>query len=902
MTKRVGAALYDTTRKDEFKLICDVTRGLSKEDVLKSRSKFGSNTIKRGKKRSFLSKFISNLGDPIIKILIGALVINVAFMMKNINWPETRGIECAVLIATLVSTISEHGSEAAFEKMNEQNGGRKVTVMRGGKKRDIPEEEIVSGDVIYVGAGMSIPADCFIISGSVSVNQAPLTGESNDIKKYPHKLYGNEIEPLKESTGAGDASKIYKGCLCTKGECKAVVYSVGETTEYGRIAKELIREDKKSPLKERLSELAKTVSYLGYVAAFMIIVAYLFNAVVIDSSWNPAIILLRLKDVRFLLSEILNAITLGVSVIVVAVPEGLPMMITVVLSSNMKRMLRSGVLVRKMVGIETAGCMNILFTDKTGTLTSGNMTVRKVVTTYGEFNNAGDLMRSSSIDFNTLLSDYLVGETYRTPTEKALISFAKGASNRTALTLTEKLKFNSDNKYSACLYESSGIKKCAVLGAAEKLLSMCDYALSETGTVRLFDSCLKDSIKRVIKNETAKCSRILVLAGADAASWRDIQCDRRTQLIFYALISIRDEVRKDIISSVREAEGAGVQVVMVTGDNVDTAVAVANETGIINDKYFVDISGEQLRGMTDDELKELLPKLAVVSRALPSDKHRLVSVSGKMGLVSGMTGDGINDAPSLKEADVGFAMGSGSDVAKKAADIILTNNSFKSITNAILYGRCVFESIRKFISFQLTMNLCALGVSLIGPFIGIESPITVIQMLWVNIIMDTLGGLAFAGEIPLAEYMRRAPMKRNDKILTSKMVSQILCCGIYTLALCIFFLKVPFFKSLISSENDTYFLTCFFALFLFCGLFNSFNSRAPVGGLFSHIAGNKAFISILLFVTAAQLGIIFFGGETFRCVPVSPRDLLICFVLSSSVIPIDQIRKKLSGQISARRG
>ncbi len=889
--KTVSVDALDTERA----IVTDLNKGLAEDVVSLSRSVRGKNKMPKNKRKSFLAKFAENLGDPIIRILIGALIINVLFMMKNINWPETIGIACAILVAALVSTISEYGSENAFEKLNERSGKGYVTVIRSGTRREINSEDIVSGDLILVAAGMSIPADCVVVSGSVGVNQAPLTGEAAELKKTSGVLYGESFDVAADGDAAPESSKIYKGCLCTKGECKAVVINVGERTEYGKIAHSLVREDRKSPLKERLSELAKTVSYLGYFAAFMIMAAYLVNSIVIDSGWNASVILLRIKDVRYIVSEILNAVTLGVSVIVMAVPEGLPMMITVVLSSNMKKMLRSGVLVRKMVGIETAGCMNVLFTDKTGTVTTGNMSVRKIITSSGEFIKSSDLSNHAVYrEFVPLISDYLIGNTYRTATEKALVNFCKGTDSKCRTAVCKKLKFNSQNKYSACVYETSGIKKCAALGAAEKLLSSCKYYLAENGKVNVLNQSMKSRIFAAIKEETTDCARVMALTTSDLSCWDDICESRSTEYVFCALISIRDEIRHDIVSSVREATDAGVHVVMVTGDNRDTAEAIAREAGIINEKYTRSISGEELRSIDDEELKSILPKLAVVSRAMPQDKLRLVDISGKLGLVSGMTGDGINDAPSLKAADVGFAMGSGSDVAKEASDIILTNNSFSSITKAILYGRCVFESIRKFITFQLTMNLCALGVSLIGPFIGVESPITVIQMLWVNIIMDTLGGLAFAGEIPLKEYVKRPPMKRNAKILTGKMTCQILCCGLYTLALCIAFLKLPVFRRIISTESDTYFLTCFFALFIFCGLFNSFNARAPVGKLFSHISGNKAFIFIIAFVSVAQLTIIYFGGEIFRCTPVSLRDLGICFIISATVIPVDQIRKKIA--------
>ena len=854
--------------------ICtDTEYGLDAEEVARSRRLYGANVLERTRRRSFLAKFISNLSDPIIRILIGALIINTALNFRNINIPETVGIACAVLIATVVSTVSEQGSEAAFEKLKESAGRGKVTVRRAGRTKEIMTEELVTGDVCFIRAGMKIPADCVIADGAVSSNEAPLTGEAADVKK---------------ARGA----TLYKGCLCTSGECVAVVTRVGGATEYGKIAGNVSAEDRKSPLKERLGELARSVSRLGYFAAGLIVTVYLFNSIVVDSGWNGAVIAERVKDVKFILSSIINAVTLGVSVLVVAVPEGLPMMITVVLSSNMKKMLRSGVLVRKPVGIETAGSMNVLFTDKTGTLTTGNMTVNRVYIGERCIKTSRELAESGS-DIIPLLSKFLVGASSRSPTEKAIVNFCKGAPFVDRSVCVEKLNFDHTIKYSACVFESGGVRRCAVLGAAEKILSRCRAYRTNDGRILPMTKQAAAYFGRIIDSEASLCARVLALAESNVSNWDSIKRDRDAEFTLSALISIRDELRPDIKRSVALAKQAGVQIVMMTGDNKETATAIAKEAGIADGMSDLILTGDDVTGMTDGEIDRVLPHLSVVARATPSDKLRLVESARRLGLVSGMTGDGINDAPSLKAADVGFAMGSGSDVAKEASDIILTNNSFKSITSAILYGRCVFESIRKFITYQLMMNLCALGVSIIGPFVGIDAPITVIQMLWVNIIMDTLGGLAFAGEIPLAQYMKRPPIGRSEKILNGRMIGQILYLGIYTLTVSMLFLKLPVVRKIISVDTDIYHLTCFFALFIFCGIFNSFNARSPRGALFSHLAGNKPFIFIIFFVACVQLAIIYSGGSVFRCVPLTAGDLALCAMISSTVIPADMIRKRL---------
>lgn len=812
-------------------------------------------------------------------------------MFRDINWPETCGIALAVLCAALVSTVSEYSSEKAFDKLNTSNRST-FCVIRGGKTYNVTDDTLVCGDVVMICAGDVVPADAVLISGEISVSQAPLTGESREMKKMPRRSASAffTVHPKAEYT-VSDSSTVFKGCLCTKGECEAVVVRVGDSTFYGSVAGDLQKKGKPSPLKERLGELAKSVSYIGYTAAVLIMIANLFNLFVIDTGFDKTEILSKLSDLKFVASSLISSVTLGVSVIVMAVPEGLPMMITVVLSSNVKKMLKSGVLVRKMVGIETAGCMNVLFTDKTGTLTTGNMAVKTVMTSEGLFTDAESAVKG----FQNVISPSevlygLIGANKRTPTEKAVVkSFGKIAEK---CEISQKLHFSSEFKYSACKYARKGKNYCAVLGAAEKILGASSFYLSGSGNAKPIDGALR-RFSDFIKSEAQGASRVMALAVCDGDLYPQIKCGKLESLTLVMLISIRDELRRDVKSSVMLAKKAGVQVVMMTGDNKDTALAIAKEAGIYDKVRSTVLTGDEVAALSDSELEKILPHLSVVSRALPSQKLRLVEAASRLSLVSGMTGDGVNDAPSLKAADVGFSMGSGSDVAKEASDIVLTNNSFNSITKAILYGRTVFKSIRKFITFQLTMNLCALCVSLIGPFIGFEAPLTVIQMLWVNMIMDTLGGIAFAGEVPLGKYMEEAPRNKKEKILSSSMINQILFCGGATLALCISFLKVPFFANILDFQSEEYFLTCFFALFIFCGIFNSFNSRSPEEHLLSNLSGNKAFGFIISFVAIGQIAIIYFGKSIFGTVPLTLHDLAITAAVSFAVIPADAIRKLL---------
>ncbi len=849
--------------------------GLSASEIKQSQAKFGLNILTQKKRTSFLRQLIRNLNDPIIKILLGALVINAIVSFGHINMPETVGIAAAITIATLVSTISEYSSSLAFEKLCSASQNSVYSVRRDGEIVNIASEDIAVGDIVLLSPGQKVMADGYIISGDVSCNQASLTGESIEIRKKPAALA--YFDPEEFTSDTSDKTKLFSGSIICTGACEMVVARVGDETLIGHLAGDLQETNRPSPLKKRLGELAKSISYLGYVGAAMIAFAYLFNSFVIDSGMNYDVIMAKLSDRSFLLSEILHAITVAVSVIVVAVPEGLPMMITVVLSSNMKKMLKSGVLVRRLVGIETAGNLNILFTDKTGTLTTGNMTVSCVSSYEGSYQSIRELKKDERYyEKIRCCVDAACGTGVVSATERAVTAFflkniKRGEASRTP--------FDSKVKYSAGTIGNTRY----VMGAPEKLLNEVIYAIVADGSRIELTHEETHVLQAALHSLTEGGSRVLCCAEGEP-----------NKLSFIGFIVIRDPLRRDIKASVSKAHGAGIQVTMVTGDNAETAAAIAKEAGVLSSRYNRVLTSDELNRLSDDKLKEILPSIAVVARALPTDKIRLVRIAEEMGLVAGMTGDGINDAPALKAADVGFAMGSGTDIAKESADIVITDDSFKSITNAVLYGRTIFESIRKFIVFQLTMNLCAMGVSLIGPFIGIDNPVTVIQMLWVNIIMDTLGGLAFAGEPALQSYMKKKSRNLSEKILSKKMLSQILITGGYSLALCIFFIKSPWVRSMFEGKSATYFLTAFFAMLIFCGIFNSFNARTPNVNILSHIAGNKPFVFIMCTVAIIQLMIIYFGGDVFRCVPLDGKALLIAAMFALSVIPADILRKIIS--------
>ena len=870
--------------------------GLSTEQVEESRRAHGSNTLTQKKGKSLLRRFLSNLNDPIIRILLCALAVNLLLMFRNTDWVETAGIAVAVFLASLISTLSEYGSERAFARLSEESGNTVCRVRRDGAVQGIPLSEVVVGDIVLLSAGEMIPADGLLFAGEIRTDQSAMTGESKEIRKTPSN--DTALTPASRSA-------LFRGCTVTSGSCEMEITAVGDASFLGEISREIQLEQRESPLKLRLSKLAKQISVLGYVAAILVALAYLFNAFVLDSGMQREVILLKLSTPNYLFGQLFHAFTLGLTVVVVAVPEGLPMMIAVVLSSNIRKMVRDQVLVRKPVGIEAAGSMNILFTDKTGTLTEGKMKVASLLLPDGTRLSLPDLMRRGGETSELVSLAFRFGneatagkDADGTPralggsaTERALLESVLSYPAPVGIQISTRLPFDSARKYSAVTL--AGKKRLTlVMGAPERILPYVHNSLREDGGMGAFS---RTKTEEEIQKMTAKGERVLALALSEEGLPATVFAGgMRGSLTLITAVCLSDPLRAEAARSVAELQDAGIQVVMITGDNRDTARYLATRCGILNKKNDLVLTGEELARLSDAQLCELLPRLAVVARALPTDKSRLVRLAQEQGLVTGMTGDGINDAPALRRADIGFAMGGGTQVAKDAGDIIILDNNLASIVRAVLYGRNIFKSIRKFITLQLTMNFCAVGVTMICPFLGIDSPVTVVQMLWINIIMDTLGGLAFAGEPPLPDCMKERPKRRDEPILNHYMVNEIVLLGAFTVALCLFFLKSPTVTALFRPADDNiYLLTAFFALFIFTSVFNCFNARTDRLKLFAGLRKNPVFLGIMIAILVIQIAFVYLGGSVLRTAPLTLPELLLTMLLSLSVFPAELIRKAL---------
>lgn len=842
--------------------------GLSDKEVIINREKYGENVFTKKKQDTFFKLLLETFSDPIIKILLIALGIKTIFLIRDFDWYETVGIVLAILVASLISSISEYGSMRAFNKLTEETSKINVRVKRAGNIQSIPLSEVVVNDLVVLSTGDRVPADGIIVSGKISLDEAMINGEAKEVYKE----------------AGTDKTSLFMGTVVYSGSALMLVRSVGDNTFYGKMAMELQDDNTESPLRIRLTKLAQSISKIGYICSLLVAGSYLIYMVVISNNFDKNLIVSTLTNGRVMFGYVLDALTLCVTIIVVSVPEGLPMMITLVLSSNMKRMLKDNVLVRKLIGIETAGNINVLLTDKTGTLTKGKLSVVGLMdgegNTFEYVNSQGKYKKMLGISMainNESSYDKKSGNIIGgNITDRAILEYSGMVSDNYEIIKQEV--FDSKKKYMYTKIRMNGHTYNLVKGAYEVVGKMCNSYYDKAGVRHM----IRDNsyIDRKIKSMSMNMMRILLLA---------INEDRETinNMTLVGFVILKDEVRDNVKEGIRLVDEASIHTIMITGDNRETAKAVAEDIGLIKGSNDLVITSNEMNNMSDEMLRKKFHDIKVIARAMPQDKSRLVNIAKSLDLVVGMTGDGVNDALALKKADVGFAMGSGTEVAKEASDIVILDDNFYSITNAILYGRTIFKSIRKFIICQLTINLCSLLVSIIGPFIGIPVPITVIQMLWINMIMDTLSGFAFSYEPALPEYMKELPKKKNENIINGYMANQIITTGLVSSVICIIFLKSRIINQIFGDDL----LTAFFGLIIFISIFNSFAARTHRLNILANIFKNKVFIGVITFVIGMQIYLIYYGGSLFRTKGLTIREFIIMMGIGLLVIPIDFIRK-----------
>lgn len=873
--------------------------GLNDNEVKASREKYGTNAIPDSEPTTFWEAFKETFGDPMIKILlvIAAIMIGM-FFVGYAEIYEPVGTIVAVLIVAFVSAKTSVASDTKYRELKDSTKKDTCKVYRNGLVTVIEVDDVVVGDKILLQSGDKIPADGILVDGDLRVDNSALNGEAEECKKTAAVV---EVELADEITGDTfvDKHSLFRGAVVFDGEGILDVRKVGLMTMMGKMAEEMQDDEPDSPLKVKLSKLAGQISTFGYIGAIVIAILYMIFFVInaggvseyIATGWTT------------ILKDLVEAVSLAIVIIVCAVPEGLPLMISLVLMQNTSKMLDHNVLVRKAEGIETAGSLNILFSDKTGTITKGMLEVVEFFTAEG---NTVPLHQLKEYGKVKGLLDLAIGKNTASmydgehkviggnATDQALMKFIGEdtysllASNKD-LVVNMSQGFNSANKFSQAEIKSLG--KTFYKGAPEKFMAIAKKALDIEGNVINLNY---DELNNKINELASRAMRVLAFGYSE----RDlVENEINDDVVIIGLVAIRDDVRPEAKDAIKEVQEAGIQVVMITGDRLETAISIATDAGLIKSGKDKALTSAQLNEMSDDEIKEIIRDIRVIARALPTDKSRMVRICQEMNLVVGMTGDGVNDSPALKRADVGFAMGSGTEAAKEAGEIVVLDDNFKSIKDAIWYGRTIYHNILKFCKFQLVINVAAVVVSAIAPFFGVEEPLKVTHLLFVNLVMDGLGAIMLGNEPALEKYMKEAPRRRDESIVSKKMMAQIVTMGVWLTILSFAFLKIPFFNNFFETEEQK--LTAYFVLFIVSALFNGFNVRDDGFGIFKGLNENTGFLKVFFAIILVQVLIVNAGlvpylgwlGKMFSCVPFGIIGWGIVVLLAITMIPIDMLRK-----------
>ena len=867
----------------------ELMRGLSDSQVNKSKQDFGTNALAKKETESLWSMFVGAFDDIWIKVLCAALVMKIVISVIGVFVPALAGendvveiisIVLAIALATGFSTLSEYRNSSRSEALQEEYNKTYAKVMRNGKLVNILTSEIVKGDTILVQAGDKVPTDGVLFEGHIKVSQAALNGESRD----EDKTAADNLDEA-ESTDYASANKIFMGSVVTSGEGYMVATVIGDASELGKINKALTddneEDDRKDTSSLKLEVVAAGIGKLGVSAAAI--------AGVLDVVLN----LIRTDEpvtVVFVLLLVAEAVMLMASIVIMAVPEGLPMMNSLVQSMNTESMYKKNILVSHKAAFSDSAYMNVLFSDKTGTITQGNLSLVEFITGDGKI--AEHIPSQEFIEAITLNNLAKVSEGKPIGSnnmDRALLGYALEHGY-------DDSKNDPDKVADISGFDSE--KKCATVtlknglvywkGATENIIDKVTHYMLPSGEEKEFTAADKKAVEDQMLAQAKRTMKLLSVAKI---------ADGKTVLM--AVLCLRDNVRTDAVETVEILNNAGIQVVMVTGDAEETAVAIAKEAGILKDeKNDVVLTHEELEQMSDEELKKKLPNLRVVSRAKPLDKKRLVSISQQLDNVCGMTGDGVNDAPALKQADIGFAMGDGTAVAQEAGDVVILNNSLTSIKDCVLNSRTMSKSVGKFLIFQLTVNISTLLMNIIAPILGWTEPFSIVQILWINLIMDTLAAMAFGGEPILDRYMNEKPALRKDNILTTYIKSAIGTSSVFITLGSILILEniggiTDFVTPAGCADPELYEKTFMFAFFIYSIIFNSLNTRSEKFNVFEHIRENKNFIIVMGAIFVLQTIIIEIGGQVFSTTTLNAKALLVSMLLAVLIIPVDMVRKAI---------
>lgn len=853
-------------------------KGLTKDQVLESREKYGENKLPEKRLKSWHEFFFETFKDEFNLILLFMLVVFVIlFLLGQGSLSEPIGIGSVLVLIAVSGTITGLKVQKSTKELKDKTSTHYCNVIRDGKVECINTKEIVVGDIIILQSGESVYADGYLIEGNVKVDNSVLNGESEDCKKTPIDNYVYDYNKVITGDDYVDQNSMFSGTNITEGEGKMIVTRVGVDTVNGKTIMSIneIKEVKTS-LEIQLDDLAEKIKKFGYIAATIIIVVLLGSEIFREGLNN-----FLSQEYTAIFQNVLTIFVTAITVIVAAVPEGLPVIIKIITAQNSKVMSKSNILAKNTKKIPEAGNIQLLCTDKTGTLTEGKLVPVYNVNAIGE-----ELINESDIDcfkHNIVLNSSsmfdedgsIIGGNM---TERALLSMVSVDEFNLLKDkkVINKLPFNSKNKYSAVEIEEITLYK----GAPEKLLSVSSKCLINN-EIKDLD---KDKAINIIKGFTTKAMRVI----ATGYSLKPIGEELPDDLVITSFVAIRDDVRKEVPEAVKKCHGAGIQVMMITGDVIDTAKAIAKDAGLITSEDDIAISAIELDQWSDEEVKNKLSKIKVIARATPNTKLRIVQLAQELNMSIGMCGDGVNDSPALKAADVGFAMGSGTDTAKEAGDIIIVDDNFVSISNAVLLGRTFMHNVLKFLKFQLPINVSLVLLSILCPIIlGVEA-VSAVQILIINIIMDTLNSLSFGGEPAKEEYMLEQPIQKGSALLDMKTLHQIIS-SVFGFMFIIGVTLIPSVRAVFPTEEV--YLTARFAMIVLIATINGFNIRTDSMNLFEGINKNKLFYIIAIGIFVGLYLLVTFGGNYVHVTPLNLTQWLVVIGLSLLIIPFDLFRK-----------
>ena len=826
-------------------------RGLSPNEVAESRRQHGDNVITPPKDDSVCKLLADKFRDPIIRILLLAAVLSLAIGFVHKDFTESIGIICAIILATCVGFWFEWDAMRRFRRLNQVNDDIPVKVMRDGAMHEVPRRDVVVGDVVYIESGETVPVDGELVEAvSLRINESTLTGELEVDKTVDEAHF--------DPDATYPSNVVLRGTTVADGYGVMVSTAVGDATEAGRVTEQAtVQSEEQTPLNRQLTRLSKLIGRAGIVLSIAIFCVMLGKAIFING--------LLEGDWLAISQHVLHIFMVSVAIIVMAVPEGLPMSITLSLAMSMRRMLKTNNLVRRMHACETMGAVTVICTDKTGTLTQNRMHVQELVRYDAlPMHDFAEIVAANSTAFLDV-----TGAVIGNPTEGALLEWlhAQGEDYeplRAGAKIVDRLTFSTERKYMATIIQSgiSGRRIVCVKGAPEIVRAMCAPDGKD------------EQVAEQLLGFQGRAMRTLAVAWAETA---EDDCQRAVaaaQLHFAGVAAISDPVREDVPEAVGRCLKAGIDVKIVTGDTPATAREIARQIGLWNDARDTDrnhMTGTEFAAMSDEELLGRVQELKIMSRARPLDKQRLVRLLQQCGEVVAVTGDGTNDAPALNFANVGLSMGSGTSVAKDASDITLLDDSFASIATAVMWGRSLYRNIQRFVLFQLTINFAAILICFVGAVFGTDMPLTVVQILWVNIIMDTFAAMAMASLPPNPEVMLEKPRPRNEFIITRAMARTLFTCGIIMVAV---LLGMLFWWTITTGGLTVRQLTVFFSTFVFLQFWNMFNAKGfeTRHSVFSCLRGCREFFLILLAIAVGQVLIVEFGGEVFRTEPLAWRE------------------------------